>query len=429
MASDKKNSGLIPSINLFPFILVTSLFFMWGLANNMTDTLLAAFKKIMSMTDFQTSWIQLSFYGAYFCLALPAAIFIKKYTYKAGVLLGLGLFVSGSILFYPASYTMLYGHFLASLFILAGGLSILETASNPYIIAMGPADTGTRRLNLAQSFNPIGSITGVLLSKLFILSNLNLAGIEERAAMSTQELQRIQSDELNAVMGPYVGIAFLLLIIWIMIAVTKMPKASDAGRSVNLIPTFKRLLKNTNYKWGVIAQFFYVGAQIGVWSFTIRYVMQELSLNEEEASSYYLAALILFTASRFIFTGLMKFFPPKRLLSASAILGIVACLVVMFGSGYTAVYALVSISGFMSLMFPTIYGLAVEGLGDDTKIGGSGLIMAILGGAVLTVIQGQISDLTGSIKLAYMVPAACFIVIVFYSLVGGKKTSSKVAAI
>lgn len=423
MITGKNETKLIPSINLLPFILLTSLFFMWGLANNMTDTLLAAFKKIMSMTDFQTSWIQLSFYGAYFCLALPAAIFIKKYTYKAGVLLGLGLFISGGLLFYPASITMQYGHFLSSLFILAGGLSILETSANPYIIAMGPEETGTRRLNFAQSFNPIGSITGVLLSKIFILSNLNHAGVEERSRMSAMELQNIQSQELNAVMGPYVGIAFLLLIIWIMIAVTKMPKASDAGSSLNLLPTFKRLFKNSNYKWGVIAQFFYVGAQIGVWSFTIRYIMQELSLNEKEASSYYLVALIFFTIARFVFTALMKFFSPKRLLTISAALAILATIIVMFGTGHPAAYALVSISAFMSLMFPTIYGLAVEGLGEDTKIGASGLIMAILGGALITAIQGQVSDLTGNIKLAYIVPGFCFIVIIIYSLLGGKKVS------
>ena len=425
--SDTKK-GLVPRKNLIPFILITSLFFMWGLANNMTDTLLAAFKKIMSMTDFQTSWIQLSFYGSYFVLALPAAIFIKRFTYKAGVLLGLGLFITGSLLFYPASSTMVYGHFLAALFILAGGLSILETSSNPYIIAMGPEETGTRRLNLSQSFNPIGSITGVLLSKLFILSNLNQAGAEERALMTAEQLKEVQSGELNAVMGPYVGVAFLLVVIWLSIAFIRMPKASDAGKGLDLWKTFGRLLKNSNYVWGVVAQFFYVGAQIGVWSFTIRYVMKELNLNEDEASTYYLIALILFTGSRFLFTLLMRFFAPKRLLTASAVLAIVCTLFVIYGSGEVGVYALVLISACMSLMFPTIYGLAVEGLGNDIKIGGSGLIMAILGGAVLTALQGQVSDATGNINMAYYVPLGCFVVIVIYSLLGGRKTSGVVMA-
>lgn len=396
-----------------PFILLTSLFLMWGLANNMTDTLLAAFKKIMSMTDFQTSKIQLAFYGSYFCLALPAALFIKRFTYKSGVLLGLGIFILGALLFYPASNTQLYAHFLIALFILAGGLSILETSSNSYVIFIGPNETATRRLNLAQSFNPIGSIIGVVLSKFFILSNLNQADAVERAAMKQDQLNNVQSAELNAVMGPYVGVAFVLLVIWLLIAFSKMPKAMDTG-SLNFGSTIGRLVKNSNYKWGVIAQFFYVGAQIGVWSFTIRYVMRELSLNEEQASVYYIAALIAFTSSRFVFTGLMKYFKPGNLLSVSAILALLSTLIVVYGNGLVAVIALVSISAFMSLMFPTIFGQAVQGLGNDTKIGGSGLIMAILGGAVLTALQGKISDMTGNIHYSYLVPLVCFVVIAFY---------------
>jgi FHS family L-fucose permease-like MFS transporter len=418
---DKKPTKLIPHGILWPFILLTSCFAWWGLANNMTDTLLAAFKKIMSMSDFQTSWIQIAFYGSYFCLALPAAIFIKKFTYKSGVLLGLGMFVLGALLFYPASKTMNYFHFLAALYILAGGLSVLETSANPYIIAMGPEETGTRRLNFAQSFNPIGSILGVLLSKFFILSHLNSASAEERAAMSAAQLQQIQSQELSAVMGPYVSVAFLLLLIWIAIAVLKMPRASDVDSKLNLGPTFKRLLHNRHYVWGVVAQFFYVGAQIGVWSFTIRYVMQELSLNEADASSYYLAALILFTASRFICTFLMRYMTPGNLLALLSVLAITCTLVVIFVGGTFGVYALVGISACMSLMFPTIFGLAVRGLGEDTKIGGSGLIMAILGGAVLTAIQGQVSDLTGSINFAYFVPLVCFGIIAYYGAVACRK--------
>jgi len=419
--NEKQGSALIPKHILWPFILLTSCFAWWGLANNMTDTLLAAFKKIMSMSDFQTSWIQLAFYGSYFCLALPAAIFIKRFSYKSGVLLGLGLFVFGALMFYPASITMNYLHFLGALYILAGGLSILETSANPYIIAMGPEETGTRRLNLAQSFNPIGSILGVFLSKWFILSNLNSASAEERAAMGAEQLQQIQSNELAAVMGPYVSVALFLAVLWIMIAFLKMPKASDISGALNLGPTFKRLFKNVHYRWGVIAQFFYVGAQIGVWSFTIRYVMQELDLNEEQDSSYYLAALFLFTASRFICTWLMRFMTAGNLLALLSGLAILCTLVVIFGGGIIGVYALIGISGCMSLMFPTIFGLAVRGLGDDTKIGGSGLIMAILGGAVLTAVQGQVSDLTQSINMAYFVPFACFIVIAYYGAVACRK--------
>ena len=402
---------------VLPFILITSLFLMWGLANNMTDTLLAAFKKIMSMSDFQTSWIQIAFYGSYFCLALPAAILIKKFTYKTGILLGLGMFIAGSLLFYPASVTAQYGHFLVALFILAGGLSILETTANPYIIALGPEETATRRLNLAQSFNPIGSIIGVALSKMFILSNLNTAGASARSAMSSGRLNKIQSEELAAVMGPYVGVAVLLLFLWITIALVKMPKASDTTQSIDLRSTLQRLVRNKNYVLGVIAQFLYVGAQIGVWSFTIRYVMQELNVNEEQASNYYLAALILFTLSRFVSTYLMKFISPAKLLVVASSLAAICSLIVIFSHGAFSVYALIAISGSMSLMFPTIFGLASRGLGSDTKLGGSGLIMAILGGAVLTAIQGQVSDMTGSISMAYVVPFLCFVIVIIFGVV------------
>ena len=387
---------------------------MWGLANNLTDTLLAAFKRIMSMTDFQTSWIQMAFYGSYFCLALPAAVFIKRFTYKTGVLLGLGMYVAGALLFYPSSIAMDYGFFLGSLFILAGGLSILETACNPYIIAMGDPKTGTRRLNLAQSFNPIGSISGVIISKFYILSNLDLASAEERAAMSAEKLQAIQQAELDAVMGPYVTIGILLFILWIAIASTKMPKASTESRTIDLWPTLKRLFKRKSYVLGVVAQFFYVGAQICVWSFTIRYVMDELSLVESAASNFYIAALVVFTLFRFLNTYLMKYLKPVNLLMGSAILGVLSTFIVITGSGYIGVIALVAISGFMSLMFPTIFGLASQDLGEDPKIGSAGLIMAIGGGAALPPLQGLISDATGSINISFWVPLLCFVVIALY---------------
>jgi FHS family L-fucose permease-like MFS transporter len=407
-------------IPLIPFILVTSLFFMWGLAANMTDTLLAAFKRIMSMTDFQTSWIQFAFYGAYFCLAIPAALFIKRFTYKSGILLGLGLYILGAFLFLPASQTMIYGHFLVALYILAGGLSILETTANPYILALGPEETATKRLNIAQAFNPIGAISGVFLSKVYILSNLNRAGVDERANMSTQELELIQSAELSAVMGPYVGVAVGLIALWLIIAIYKMPARHDEDKHSGIGATFKRLLKRPNYVWGVVAQFFYVGAQIGVWSYTIRYVMQELSLTEAESANYYIASLIVFTAARFLTAFLMNYISERKLISALSVLAIVFTSFTIFGKGLFAVYSLVAISFCMSLMFPTIFGLASEGLGEDRKIGSSGLVMAILGGAVLTGIQGLVSDATGSIKTAFVVPVFCFVVVLFYSLYSGR---------
>ena len=416
-----KEVKVIPHGVLWPFILLTSLFAWWGLANNMTDTLLAAFKKIMSMNDFQTSWIQLAFYGSYFCLALPAAMFIKRFSYKAGVLLGLGLFIIGGLLFYPASHTMNYYHFLIALYILAGGCSILETSTNPYVIAIGPEQTGTRRLNFSQSFNPIGSISGVIISQLFILSHLNKASAADRALMTSEQLKHVQSQELSAVMGPYFTVAIILAILWILIAVTKMPKASDEDKNLNLLPTFKRLLKNRHYVWGVTAQFFYVGAQIGVWSFTIRYVMKELNLDEQNAATYYTISLVFFTVFRFLCTGLMKFIKPRDLLAILAGAAMICTTIVIFAGGYVGVYALIGISACMSLMFPTIFGLGIRGLGGDTKIGGSGLIMAILGGALLTALQGYVSDSTGNINMAYFVPLGCFLFILYYGLVASKK--------
>ena len=417
---------IVPKKYLWPFILLTTLFALWGLANNMTDVLLATFKRIMSMSDAQTSLIQVAFYGSYFCLALPAAMFIRRFTYKAGVLLGLGLFASGALLFYPASQAMVYGHFLVALFILAGGLAFLETSANPYAIEMGPEVSATQRLNLAQSFNPIGSITGVVIGKLFILSKLNQATDTERAAMAAEALRQVQKAELWAVMGPYVAVACVIVVLWLVIAFTKFPEAAASGSAFDLPATLGRLFRIRHYTLGVIAQFFYVGAQVGVWSFTIRYVMEELALNEEDASNYLLASIILFSVSRFICTALMKYVAPHRLLWMLATLAAVFCAGVVLAGGYVGAFALVGISGCMSLMFPTIYGLAVQGLGDDTKIGASGLVMAILGAAVMTAVQGQVSDLFG-IHIAYLVPLACFLVVIYYGLRGYRADALEMA--
>ena len=399
-----------------PFILITSLFLIWGLANNMTDTLLAAFKRIMGMTDFQTSWIQIAFYGSYFCLAIPAALYIKRFSYKSGVLLGLGLFISGSMLFYPASISMRYGHFLVALFVLAGGLAILETTANPYIMAMGPEETATRRLNLAQSFNPIGSILGILLGKVFILSQLNSATSVERTQMDPKILVSIQESELNAVMMPYVAVAIMMIILWLLLFFIKMPRASDTDQNLNLLLPIKRLLKNKKYLLGIVAQFFYVGAQIGVWSFTIRYVMNQVQVDEASAANYYLVSVIAFMISRFICTFLMKLVSPQKLMVFLGSIAVILTLLVVFVGSRTGVYSLVGISACMSLMYPTIFGLAVGNLGNDTKVASSGLVMAILGGAILTPLQGYISDVTKSINLSFLVPLICFMVVVLYGL-------------
>lgn len=383
---------------LLPFVLVTSLFALWGLANNMTDTLLAAFKRIMQMSDTQTSFIQMAFYGAYFCIALPAALFIRKHSYKSGVILGLILYAAGAILFLPASWAESYAFYLIAIYILAAGCSVLETTANPYIMAMGSSETATRRLNIAQSFNPMGSILGILVSKYFILQDISLYSVS----------------------GTYAVVGAVLLAIMVVMLFSKMPEGQDAAGQDSLSATFGRLIKNKRYAWGVVAQFFYVGAQIGVWSFTIRLVMKELGYVEAQAATLYLVAIIGFCTSRFVYTWLMKFVTPARLLVVGSVLSAVCALAVVLTGGWVAVVALVLISVFMSLMFPTIYGIALGAVSegenaDDTKIGASGLIMAILGGALLTPVQGMVSDGFG-INVSYLVPLVCFVVVLCYAV-------------
>lgn len=389
---------IIEKKHLLPFCLVTSLFLLWGLANNMTDTLLAAFKNIMSMTDTETSLIQFAFYGSYFCFALPAAIYIQKKSYKSGVLLGLTLYASGAILFLPAAWAESYAFYLIAIYIMAGGCSVLETTANPYIMSMGTPETATRRLNIAQSFNPIGSIMGILLSKYFILGDISLYSVS----------------------GTYAGLGVVLLCIMAVMFFANMPEGKDESDGNTLAATFSRLCKNSTYIWGVVAQFFYVGAQIGVWSFTIRIIMQELGIAEAEASTVYLITIICFCGSRFIYTWLMRWFKPSSLLAFGGIMSAICTLSVVLaaGTGMFLVVSLVAISFFMSLMFPTIYGIALGTIAtsahpEDAKIGASGLIMAILGGALLTPLQGMLSDAT-SIHTSYLVPFVCFLVVMVY---------------
>ncbi len=407
-----------------PFIIVTTLFALWGVANNMTDILLATFKKVMSMSDFQTSWIQIAFYGAYFCLAFPAALFMQRFSYKAGILLGLGLYALGAALCYPASTTMVYWHFLVAFYVLAGGCSILETAANPYILHMGPAETATRRLNLAQAFNPLGSLTGILLGKYVILSNLHSADAAARNTLSSTELLQIQTQELHSVALAYGIIAAISIALWVVIFFNSFPYAKAASEETfKLSQTLKRLLKQRQWTAGVITQFFYVGAQIGIWSFTIRYVMQALDIGEAQASDYYFYSLVLFSLSRFLCTGLMTFISAEKLLTFLSLLAALCTGLVMSRSDIYGVYALVLTSGCMSLMFPTIYSIALRDTGEDTKIAASGLVMAILGGAVLTAVQGLVSD-TFSINMSFAIPLSSFLIIGVFALTHTRKRPS-----
>lgn len=383
-----------------PFALVTSMFLLWGLANNMTDTLLAAFKRIMSMSDTQTSLIQFAFYGSYFCFALPAALFIRRRSFKSGIILGLLLYAAGAMLFLPAARVACYGFYLVAIYVMAGGCSVLETTANPYVMSMGDPRTATRRLNIAQSFNPVGSILGILMSKYFILDDISLYSIS----------------------GTYAALGLVLLGILVVMLFARMPSGKDDDRSDSVGASFRRLLSNRLYRRGVVAQFFYVGAQIGVWSFTIRLVMQETGRLEAAASSIYLISIVGHCLSRFIYTGLMRWFSPSRLLTFGGVMSALLSLTVVLsaGTGWLCITSLVLISSFMSLMFPTIYGIALGGImrGDhpgDSKIGASGLIMSILGGALLTPLQGMVSDHT-NIYTSYAVPAFCFVVVTAYAV-------------
>lgn len=383
-----------------PFALVTSMFLLWGLANNMTDTLLAAFKRIMSMSDTQTSLIQFAFYGSYFCFALPASLFIRRRSFKSGIILGLLLYAAGAMLFLPAARVASYGFYRVAIYVMAGGCSVLETTANPYVMSMGDPRTATRRLNIAQSFNPVGSILGILMSKYFILDDISLYSIS----------------------GTYAALGLVLLGILVVMLFARMPSGKDDDRSDSVGASFRRLLSNRLYRRGVVAQFFYVGAQIGVWSFTIRLVMQETGRLEAAASSIYLISIIGHCLSRFIYTGLMRWFSPSRLLTFGGVMSALLSLTVVLsaGTGWLCITSLVLISSFMSLMFPTIYGIALGGImrGDhpgDSKIGASGLIMSILGGALLTPLQGMVSDHT-NIYTSYAVPAFCFVVVTAYAV-------------
>jgi FHS family L-fucose permease-like MFS transporter len=459
---------VIPSGIIWPFILLTSLFFAWAIPNNLTDTMLAAFKRIMSLSDTKTAWIQVACYLlGYGFFAIPGAMFIKRYSYKSGVLLGLALYAGGAFLFYPSmlmagvnidtSFLM----FLLALVILFAGLSVLETSANSYVYVLGPEQTGTARLNFAQSFNPFGAITGVVISQVFVLSQLNILNAEERSVLSSTELAVIQRSELGAVTNTYLVVGLVMVALLLLIWVTKMPDLKEDDKRIDFVSAFRRLRRNTNYVWAVVAQFFYVGAQIAVWSFMIRYVMNQLRLDaivagigtspspdeiverlrtieplaagfyrvveavgldvllprtsEQAGATYYIIALILFVVFRFICTALMKFVKPNRLLTILAFVAFICCLVTIYSGGFIGIYALVFISACMSLMFPTIFGMGVLGLNSDTKVGGAGMVMAIAGAAVLTQIQGIVSDQSGSIRFAYWVPAVAFLIIMYYS--------------
>lgn len=391
---------------LIPFILITSCFALWGFANDITNPMVKAFSKIFRMSVTDGALVQVAFYGGYFAMAFPAAIFIRRFSYKAGVLLGLGLYAIGAFLFYPAMLTGNYYPFLIAYFILTCGLSFLETSCNPYILSMGDEATSTRRLNLAQSFNPMDTM--------------------ERSQLSDTEFAAVRDSDLMVLIAPYLIIGLVILAMLIVIRMVKMPKNGDQSHNINFLPTLKRIFGIHHYREGVIAQFFYVGAQIMCWTFIIqygtRYFMSE-GMEEKAAEvlsqQYNIVAMIIFCVSRFICTFILRYLSPGLLLK---VLAIAACFFTAGVIGFQDIwgmYCLVGVSACMSLMFPTIYGIALQGLGDDAKFGAAGLIMAILGGSVLPPVQASIIDcgtLLGmpAVNLSFILPFICFVVIVIY---------------
>jgi FHS family L-fucose permease-like MFS transporter len=412
----RAKAGLVYPGLVIPFVLLILCFAAWGAAANLTDVLVGVFRSIFDMSNTQSALVQFAYYGAYFMLAIPAALINRRFGYKAGVLTGLGLASLGGLAFVPAGEVLAYGAFLAALFMLAAGMSILETSANPFVIAMGPEESATQRLNLAQAFNPVGANIGVLLGAVLVLPELTSEA--SKTIMTADELRQSQEDDLALVLGPYLGIAAVLVLIWLLIAFRKIstPRERSQEREGEARSgALRRLWRNRHYRYGVAAQFFNVGAQVCAWTFTILYAQDIVGVPAEDSGWYLQASLILFLVARFVMTWLLGIFRPTGLLFLMASLGVGFCLVAMFSLNMVGLIAVVCISLSLSLMFPTIYGVALRGLGEDTKFGAAGLVMAILGGALMPLLQGKIMDEVGA-ALAFVVPGVGLAFVACYAL-------------
>ena len=411
---------------IVPFILITSCFALWGFANDITNPMVKAFSKIFRMSATDGALVQVAFYGGYFAMAFPAAMFIRRYSYKAGVLVGLGLYALGALLFYPAKMTGEYYPFLAAYFILTCGLSFLETSSNPYILSMGTEETATRRLNLAQSFNPMGSLLGMFVAMNFIQAKLNPLDTAARAQLNDAQFEAVKESDLSVLIAPYLAIGIVIFAMFMLILIKKMPHNGDKNHDINFVPTLRRIFSLPHYREGVIAQFFYVGVQIMCWTFIIQYgtpILMAEGMTEQAAEvmsqQYNIIAMVIFCCSRFICTFLLRYINTGQLLMILAIAGGALVCGVIFMHNIYGLYCLVGVSACMSLMFPTIYGIALTGLGDDAKFGAAGLIMSILGGSVLPPLQASIIDrgeLFGmpAVNVSFVLPFICFFVIAIY---------------
>lgn len=411
---------------LLPMVLIICLFFLWGVANHLNDILIPHFKKAFLLSDLQSGLIQSAFYMGYFLLALPAGFLMRRFGYKAAVLTGLILFGTGALLFYPAAEIREYALFLAALFVIASGLAFLETSANPLMTVLGDPATAERRLNFAQAFNPLGAISAVLLGRQFILSGVEPTA-EEFAQMTPAQLAAFQTTEAHAVQMPYLIIAAVVFGWAVLVALTRFPAAArrpaDADHTAHA--PVRGLFAHSRFLFGVIAQFFYVGAQVGVWSFTIRYAQHEMpGMGEKTAAAYLTGSLIAFMVGRFVGTALMGKVDPARLMGIYALCNVGLMAIAVVAGGHIGLLALAATSFFMSIMFPTIFANALRGLKDLTQIGASILVMSIIGGAVLTALMGFISD-QSSIRFAMLVPGVAFVVVALFGLSG--RAGSRVA--
>lgn len=409
-----------------PFIIITSLFALWGFANDITNPLVATFQTVMEISAAKASLVQFAFYGGYATMAIPAALFIRKYSYKNGIMLGLILYAIGAFMFIPAAEYQQFSYFCISLYILTFGLAFLETTANPFILSLGDKETSIRRLNLAQAFNPIGSLAGMAVASFVVLPNLwsdrrDAAGNIIFSTLSETEKANIRLHDLAIIRNPYVVIGVIVLVVLLIIAFMKVPYRKEQKEHMNIKSSLKNLWRNVSYREGVITQMFYVAAQIMTWTFIIQYA-DNLGINKATAQTYNIVAMILFLFGRFISTALMKYINSRKLLSIFAIGAIVCCLGAVFIVGMGGLYCLIGISAFMSLMFPTIYGVALQNVEkQDTSLGAAFLVMAIVGGAIMPPLQGKIIDLGivfghPAVNVSYLLPMLCFIIVFIYGL-------------
>ncbi len=417
-----QKESIVQKKYLTPFILITSLFALWGFANDITNPMVAAFKSLMEISNARASLIQLAFYGGYATMAIPAALFVRRYDYKKGILVGLALYATGALLFWPAARFEAFGFFLVSLYILTFGLAFLETTANPFILSLGSEKTATRRLNLAQSFNPMGSLLGMFVASRVILAMLdsekrNAAGELIFPTLDEATKAAIRTSDLMIIRNPYVILGLVVIVMFVIIALVKMPHTGHSDQS-SASDSFRRLIKNKIYREGVLAQVFYVAAQIMCWTFVIQYA-ERLGIPKATAQLYNIGAMSVFLCSRFISTLLMKYVNSRRLLMIFALGGMATMTGTILIDGMGGLYCLLATSAFMSLMFPTIYGIALEGIGEDASLGAAGLVMAIVGGALMPPIQGAIIDLgqvgaLPAVNASFILPFISFCVIAIY---------------